>query len=99
MRQILLELYGYDVPLELGTDSSTAKLDIEKGLSQSMRYLKEHQRILPGLLTEALDTEDDELNKLDSEENTSDVCTKPLGSVLHEKHRAGFPISSDARFV
>ena len=99
LQQILLELYGYDVPLELGTDSSTAKLEIERGFSKSMRSLKKHQRTSSGLMMEALDKEDDELNNLDSEANTSDVCTKPLGSVLHTKHRAGFPISSDARFV
>lgn len=93
IQQVVSEVYRYDVPLSLGTDNSTTKLDIEIGFSKGMRHLKKHQRISLGLLSEALERDDASLDKLPSKDNTSDIFTKPLGSHLFYTHRDGLGIA------
>ena len=89
MQSLVLDLYGYEIGLLLGTDNSTTKLDIELGFSKGMRHLRKHQRISLGLLAESLERDDAELRKIGTDESTADLFTKALGTVKFLTHRDG----------
>ena len=92
MWTMLEDVYGRTFQLEVGTDNSTARLDILQGYSKGMKHLRRHQRVSISLFKETLDREDVDVLKLDTNENTTDVLTKPLGAEKHEKHRNGLGI-------
>jgi hypothetical protein len=87
------QIYPSPIPLILGTDNSTAKLDLETGWSKGMRYLRKHQKVSISLFQEALDNEDTVLLKRGSAENRSDILTKPLDAVAHWGHTTALGLS------
>ena len=48
------DVYERPFRLEIGTDNSTARLDILQGWSKGMRHLKKHQRVSISLFHETV---------------------------------------------
>lgn len=87
---LLEDVYERPFQMEIGTDNSTARLDILQGRSKGMRHMKKHQRVPTPLLHETVQRDGVQVRKLDSEENTPDLLTKDLKSVeTFQKHRRG----------
>ena len=90
---LLEDLYERVFKMEIGTDNSTARLDILQGWSKGMRHLKKHQRVSISLFYETTQRDGVEVRKLDSEENTPDILTKDLKSVeVFVRHRRGLGV-------
>lgn len=87
------QVYLREIPLILGTDNSTALLDLNIGWSKGMKHLRKHQKVSIGLLSEGLDREDTWLLKKPSAENRSDILTKPLPPATHWKHVRGLGLT------
>ena len=76
----------------LGTDNETCKLDISQGWSKGMKHLRKHHRVSISLSGEAVARPEVHLEKLESDENTMDIFTKPLGPAKFTKHRTGLDV-------
>ena len=57
-----------------------------------MNHLRPHQRLSIGLFTESLDDDDCEVDKWESEENTTDIYTKALEPKKFVYYRKGLDI-------
>ena len=86
------DIYGRNIAIKLGTDNSTAQLDVIQGWSKGMKHLRRHQRLSIGLFADSLDDDDCDLEKWDSGENTTDIFTKPLGAQKFVYHRKGLGV-------
>ena len=89
----LEQIYNRVTPLVLGTDNSTAKLDLEVCWSKGLKHLRKHQRVSISLMNEALDKDDAFLLKSPTTENRSDLLTKALPSQTHWKHTLAFGLT------
>ncbi len=92
VNSLLQAVYGRPIFLELGTDNSTARLDILQGYSRGMKHLRHHQRVSIGLLGESVAHPGVQVRKIAFDENTPDVFTKAVSRVKFEKHRAGLTV-------
>ena len=82
----LEQLYDHEIPLILNTDNSTCELDLNMQWSKGMRHLRKHQRVSISLLGEGIERDDTALLHRDSNDNRSDLMTKPLGKAEMEGH-------------
>lgn len=90
INSLLSEIYGRMIPLHLGIDNTTGRLDILQGYSKGMKHLKRHHRLSIGLYGETVARPGIEVDILGSGENTTDLFTKALGPILFVRHRRGF---------
>lgn len=86
------EVYGRKFDLEIGTDNSTARLDILQRYSKGMKHLKRHQRVSIALFGETVDRPGASVRKVGTDENTPDILTKSLADDKFTTHRVGLNI-------
>ncbi len=76
-------------PLRVLSDAQAAISAVQKGYSKAMRYARRASGVALAWLKENLQQY---LGKVPSEENTSDIGTKPLEALAFEKHRRGLGV-------
>ena len=67
-------------------DAVVSERCVLSGWSKAMQYLRKHQRVSLSQLTEMFDREDIDYEHIESSKNPSDMMTKALENILHERH-------------
>lgn len=80
-----LDLHAY-------SDNDAARAAIERGDSKRLCYLKKHQDVSISALSEFFQSSKRHLHRVASEDNWSDILTKPLDHRLHWKGMAALQL-------
>ena len=79
---------GRRVGLVVASDSTSAIAAVKKGMSTALRHIKKKHRVSLAVVHDSCTAEGVTLEKIDTEENVSDVVTKALDTVRFGKLRS-----------
>lgn len=92
--QILCEsILGFEIPVELKTDSAAAIGAIQNGYGR-VRYIGKTQRVSMAWLHDIFYGANNVITKVPGSENPADALTKVLERVKHEQHRLDMGLKS-----
>ena len=75
------------MPIDLLTDSEACRMAVVKGSSGALRYMRKHQFVSLSLVADLFEkSTGNTIARVESAENHSDLMTKILARVLHERH-------------
>ena len=92
------EIFGQPMLLEVLIDNKAAEAVAKSGQSRKLKYMAKHRRVRTAFVKHALEKAGKDANRVvqrvESDENTSDLFTKPLGAEKHLKHSRGYGMMS-----
>ena len=74
------------------TDNDAALADVRSGHSKKLAYVRHYQKLSIGLVHDYFDEDNREIGRVNTDDNDSDMFTKPLDTEAFERHCASLYI-------